>query len=173
MYASHGHDVLYDEVMKAMKWEISILKRVRQHPHIVQILGADDDAGVVIMEKGETDLKNFLQSNEVFSLDICRLWMSHMLLAVDFMHSIGIVHQDMKTANILLFTHSPNQDLTKWSAKVCDFGLSRLHAPDMTTDREMITLWYRPPELLMGCFFYTEKVYMFPKLFCSQSLPPE
>ena len=41
--------------------------------------------------------------------------------------------------------------------QVCDFGLARGLSERMAVDRELVTLWYRAPELLMGDSTYSPK----------------
>jgi len=67
------------------------------------------------------------------------------------MHDCGFVHQDLKSSNVLIFGDR--------TVKVCDFGLAR-KKPDtmMLVDRELCTLWYRAPELLMCESMYTHKI---------------
>ena len=70
---------------------------------------------------------------------------------VTFMHDCGYVHQDLKSSNVLIFGDR--------TVKVCDFGLAR-KKPDtmMLVDRELCTLWYRAPELLMCESMYSHKI---------------
>ena len=73
--------------------------------------------------------------------------MQQLLNGLYFIHYNKILHRDMKAANILI---------TKTGMlKLADFGLarafsmSRTAAPNRYTNR-VVTLWYRPPELLLG-----------------------
>ena len=67
-----------------------------------------------------------------------------MLQALQYLHNYGIVHRDVKCANLLI---SNNGEL-----KLADFGLARYfsYAADELYTNRVITLWYRPPELLLG-----------------------
>lgn len=63
--------------------------------------------------------------------------------SIHCMHSSGIIHRDLKPQNIL------TNDLVE--IKVADFGLCRsVSLPMRNYTHEVITLWYRPPEILLG-----------------------
>ncbi len=51
----------------------------------------------------------------------------------------------------------PRRSQQRPRAQVCDFGLARALAERMAVDRELVTLWYRAPELLMGDASYSPK----------------
>lgn len=79
--------------------------------------------------------------------------LSHqMLLGLAYLHHKGIIHRDLKASNILV--NSVGQ------LKLADFGLARFyhkrHQADYTN--RVITLWYRPPELLLGATVYGPEV---------------
>lgn len=71
-----------------------------------------------------------------------------LLSGLHHMHSLGIIHRDVKPANCLV-SH-------EGELKICDFGLSRPSAKVMS--HQVATRWYRPPELLYGSRTYDEKV---------------
>ena len=63
---------------------------------------------------------------------------------LEFLHRRGVLHRDIKAANILI---SNNGQL-----KYADFGLARFYSKSRQLDytNRVITIWYRPPELLLG-----------------------
>ena len=95
----------------------------------------------------EHDLAGLLSNANVkFSLGEIKKVMQQLLNGLYFIHSNKILHRDMKAANILI---------TKTGTlKLADFGLARAFSlnrgqPNRYTNR-VVTLWYRPPELLLG-----------------------
>ena len=72
--------------------------------------------------------------------------MRQLFAALAHLHSKAIVHRDIKPANLLV-----DDDL---NLKVTDFGLARRLEPsplrELHLDGEVVTLWYRSPELLLG-----------------------
>ena len=71
-----------------------------------------------------------------------------MLSAVDACHSRGIMHRDLKPQNILVNSEGP-------TLKLADFGLARAFTPPLRKyTHEIVTLWYRAPEVLLGASTY-------------------
>ena len=96
----------------------------------------------------EHDLAGLLSNfNVKFTLQEIKKVMQQMFEGLYFIHTNKIIHRDMKAANILI---------TKQGIlKLADFGLARAisinkqNQPNRYTNRG-VTLWYRPPELLLG-----------------------
>ena len=77
--------------------------------------------------------------------------MYQLLNALSYLHKTMIMHRDLKTSNILVSnTHV---------LKLTDFGLARKlkYGDDMHYTNNVMTLWYRPPELLLGETHYDTK----------------
>mmetsp|Transcript_13399 Transcript_13399/g.42336 ORF Transcript_13399/g.42336 Transcript_13399/m.42336 type:complete len:296 (-) Transcript_13399:364-1251(-) len=129
--------------------EISLLKEL-QHPNIVDLKDVVQSDGRLhlIFEFLDKDLKRYLDSvdgpleaREVKSFTL------QMLRGVSFCHMRGVMHRDLKPQNLLV---------TKDGVlKVADFGLARAFCPPIRPlTHEVVTLWYRPPEILLGSQTY-------------------
>ncbi|KAL8625810.1 P-TEFb-associated cyclin-dependent protein kinase Cdk9 [Nucella lapillus] len=134
--------------------EIKILQHL-DHKNIVQLLEiCHTQAGpynrykstfYLIFEYCDYDLAGLLNHPRVkLSVGDCKNILCQLLNGLFHIHAHRILHRDMKAANILL-----NREGV---LKLADFGLSRPCAPPRArrhTNR-VVTLWYRPPELLLG-----------------------
>jgi eukaryotic-like serine/threonine-protein kinase len=89
------------------------------------------------------ELRDFFEKNERFPLKEVARIMAEMLDALDHAHSQGVVHRDMKPANLIV--------LENGKVKVADFGIARLEASELTqTGTVMGTPSYMSPEQFMG-----------------------
>merc|ERR1719178_392622 len=97
--------------------------------------------------------------------------MLQLLAAVSYLHRSWIIHRDLKLSNLLFNNNG--------QLKLCDFGLAReFGEPKRDLTPRVVTLWYRPPELLMGVTSYSTSVddwgigCIFGELFINQPLLP-
>ena len=75
--------------------------------------------------------------------------MFQLVQGLAYLHSKRILHRDLKSQNILL-------DPSTVVAKIADFGLARTFSlPSRAYTHEVVTLWYRAPEILMGMETYS------------------
>ena len=76
-----------------------------------------------------------------------------LLRGLSYCHSRNILHRDLKPQNLLI---NKSGEL-----KLADFGLARAFGiPVRCYSAEVVTLWYRPPDVLFGAKLYTTSIDM-------------
>ena len=134
--------------------EMCILKHLR-HENVVQLyeIIQDVDKIVLIFEYADMDLKIYVDKEKgIKDLKLIQQFTLQILNGLYYCNINRIIHRDLKPQNLLLIT-------SEMKLKLCDFGLSRMFSLPMgKMTHEIITLWYRPPEVLLGIENYTTKV---------------
>ena len=135
--------------------EISILKQLH-HPNIVNLedLIHGEKKLYLVFEFLDYDLKKFLDLNNApLKPELVKSYLFQILIAINFCHSKRILHRDLKPQNLLIDKDG--------IIKVADFGLARSFGiPIKTLTHEILTLWYRAPEILLGQKEYSTPVDM-------------
>lgn len=136
--------------------EVSLLKTLK-HSTIVNLETVlyKENKMYLAMEYLDLDLRKYIdgvrRSNRTVPDDVLRRFVQQILTAVDYCHSRAVLHRDLKPQNILV-----GRDMR---LKLADFGLGRsIGIPLRTYTHDIVTLWYRPPELLLGAKHYSEAV---------------
>ena len=139
--------------------EISILRNLR-HENIEKILDiiTTDTKIYMVLEFMEFDLQTFFQKlsqepkiTNYSHEDLIKIILKQILKGAEYLHSKKIIHRDLKPQNVLI-----NKDLV---VKLGDFGLSRkLSFEKRPYTQEVLSLWYRAPELLLGSNVYNESI---------------
>lgn len=108
----------------------------------------------MVFEYLEYDLTGILETPEIrFTQDHIKSWSQQLLQGVHYMHTNKVIHRDLKASNLLINRRG--------QLKIADWGLARSWNSEMKRlTNKVITLWYRPPELLLGCLEYTPKIDM-------------
>lgn len=130
--------------------EIALLKEL-PHPNVVRLLDVfcKPNKLVLVFEYLQNDLKKYMKTLsgrlapvtvKNFAYQLCR--------GVDFCHANRIIHRDLKPQNLLIDNHL--------RLKIADFGLARAFTvPVPKYTHEVVTVWYRPPEILLGSQLYS------------------
>ncbi|SNX86523.1 related to CTK1 - carboxy-terminal domain (CTD) kinase, alpha subunit [Melanopsichium pennsylvanicum] len=136
--------------------EIKLLQALR-HENVVRLHEMMVTRGSIYMvfEYMEHDLNGILAHPQVkFSEAHLKSLASQLLSGLDYLHRKAVLHRDLKGSNLLL----NNQG----RLKIADFGLARYYAKRRQGDytNRVVTLWYRPLELLFGATQYGSEVDM-------------
>ncbi|KAG6223529.1 hypothetical protein E4U34_000827 [Claviceps purpurea] len=134
--------------------EIKLLQSLR-HPNIVNLqeVMVEKNDCFMVFEYLSHDLTGLL-NHPTFKLEPAqRKDLARQLFeGLDYLHVRGVLHRDIKAANILVSSTGV--------LKLADFGLARFYAKRHQRDytNRVITIWYRSPELLLGETQYTASV---------------
>jgi len=132
--------------------EISILKELT-HPNIVQLITVVHFGKLhklyLVFEFLDHDLKNYMDKlGGPIPADLVKSYTKQILEGLAFCHSRRIIHRDLKPQNLLIDTRG--------GIKLADFGLARAFCvPVRPYTHEVITLWYRAPEILLSAPSYS------------------
>lgn len=134
--------------------EISLLKQL-QHPNIVRLYDVihTDKKLTLVFEFLDQDLKKYLDRMGETGLEsfTIKSFLFQLLRGIAFCHEHRVLHRDLKPQNLLIKTGG--------ELKLADFGLARAFGiPVRNYTHEVVTLWYRAPDVLMGSKKYSTSV---------------
>ncbi len=135
--------------------EISLLKELN-HTNIVKLLDIihTDNKLFLVFEFLNQDLKKYMElyvNKNGMPSNLVKSYLYQMLHGIAYCHTHRILHRDLKPQNLLLSTEG--------LIKLADFGLARAFGvPIRSFTHEVVTLWYRAPEILLGCKYYSTEV---------------
>ncbi|OVA07759.1 Protein kinase domain [Macleaya cordata] len=145
-------DNLEPESVRFMAREIHILRRL-DHPNIIKLEGLVTSrmscSLYLVFEYMEHDLAGLASFPGLkFTESQVKCYMQQLLRGLDHCHSRGVLHRDIKGSNLLI----DNSGILK----IADFGLASFFDPrqNQPLTSRVVTLWYRPPELLLGATHY-------------------
>lgn len=109
---------------------------------------------MLVFEYMDKDLKKYMDSRgDRGQLDYATIksFMYQLLQGVAFCHENRVLHRDLKPQNLLI--------KNKGQLKLADFGLARAFGiPVNTFSNEVVTLWYRAPDVLLGSRTYNTSI---------------
>lgn len=135
--------------------EVSLLKNLK-HANIVTLhdIIHTERSLTLVFEYLDNDLKQYLENcGNLMSVHNVKIFMFQLLRGLAYCHGRKILHRDLKPQNLLI-----NE---RGELKLADFGLARAKSvPTKTYSNEVVTLWYRPPDVLLGSTEYSTPIDM-------------
>ncbi|CAD7928419.1 unnamed protein product [Amoebophrya sp. A120] len=133
--------------------EIALLKEL-QHPNIVRLFDVihTESELTLVFEFLDQDLKKLLDMcDRGLDAATCKSFMFQLLRGVAYCHQHRVLHRDLKPQNLLINREG--------ALKLADFGLARAFGiPVRSYTHEVVTLWYRGPDVLLGSRKYSTPV---------------
>ncbi|TVY46444.1 Negative regulator of the PHO system, partial [Lachnellula cervina] len=135
--------------------EISLMKELK-HENIVSLHDVihTENKLMLVFEFMDKDLKRYMDTQGdrgALNPITIKSFMHQLLQGIAFCHTNRVLHRDLKPQNLLINV--------KGQLKLADFGLARAFGiPVNTFSNEVVTLWYRAPDVLLGSRTYNTSI---------------
>lgn len=132
--------------------EVKIMQTLGDHPNVVNIHEVVRDKTTKtpamvteLVNQGEGDVKKLFSN---FTADDIKFYIYNALKGLNYAHSKGIMHRDVKPHNILI------QQGENRLVKIADWGLAEFYRPEQEYNTKVAALFYKAPELLLDYPYY-------------------
>jgi hypothetical protein len=139
-----------EETILSIERELNLMRLRPQHPHTVPYYGFVRDTSCVniFMELVTgCSLSEYLSRHGPLPPPLLRVYAHQLMQALVYLHDLGVIHRDVKCANVLLNTQTD-------SIKLCDYGVSGLLKSGVTVSSGMLSSHGTPafmaPEVIRG-----------------------
>lgn len=137
--------------------EISLMKELK-HSNIVRLLDVihTESKLMLVFEFMDQDLKKFMDmharaTHGALGTPSIKSFMLQLIKGIAYCHENRVLHRDLKPQNLLINKRG--------ELKLGDFGLARAFGiPVNTFSNEVVTLWYRAPDVLLGSRTYSTSI---------------
>lgn len=130
--------------------EVALLQQC-DHPNVIRLreIVHSDRHLYAIMDHLDLDLRAYTKAcGPMTSMRLLQNMACMCFRGIEYCHAMRIMHRDIKPSNILV-------NVETMQVKLADFGLARSFSlPLKQCTHEVVTLWYRAPEILMGAKMY-------------------
>lgn len=137
--------ILKPVIKKKLKREISILQSLAGGPNIINLNAVVRDPASktpsLIFE--HVNNKDFKVLYPTFTENDVRFYINELLIALDYCHSQGVMHRDVKPHNVVI-DHSCKK------LRLIDWGLAEFYHPNKEYNVRVASRYYKGPELLIG-----------------------
>lgn len=134
-----------------IRWEIKILKTLKGGVNVINLLDVVRDPSTktpaLIMEFVDTGDQDFWKLYWTFTDFDVKYYIFEILKALDFCHSMGIIHRDVKPHNVMI-------DHKKRKVRLIDWGLAEFYHPGQNYNVWVASRYFKGPELLVNYNFY-------------------
>ncbi|AAS52124.1 ADR204Wp [Eremothecium gossypii ATCC 10895] len=137
--------VLKPVKMKKIYRELKILTNLTGGPNIIGLLDIVQDPGSKIPALIFEEVKNveFRTLYPAFTLSDTQHYFKQLLIALDYCHSMGIMHRDVKPQNVMI-------DPTERKLRLIDWGLAEFYHPGVDYNVRVASRYHKGPELLVN-----------------------
>ena len=134
---------LYYKKLELVMNELYILK-ICQHPHIIKLYDFFENSTniYIVTEYCKNGTLHHFFNNNKLQENLVKEIIYKLLLSIKFIHSLGIIHRDIKHDNILFFNN------LKINIGLIDFGLSKILGPNEKIKDVCGTIGFTAPEIL-------------------------
>eukprot|EP00668_Euglena_longa_P002630 GGOE01003076.1.p1 GENE.GGOE01003076.1~~GGOE01003076.1.p1 ORF type:complete len:399 (+),score=113.39 GGOE01003076.1:1853-3049(+) len=130
--------------MSKMQREVKVLQNLHGGPNIIglmdQVLSPKGDKVLVFEHVNNVDFRALYPS---LTADDIRFYMFELLKALEFCHSMGIMHRDVKPLNVMF-------DYQNKKLRLIDWGLAEFYHADKEYNVSVASRYFKAPELLVG-----------------------
>ncbi|AMD22983.1 HHR214Wp [Eremothecium sinecaudum] len=137
--------VLKPVKMKKIYRELKILTNLTGGPNVIGLLDIVQDPGSKIPALIFEEVKNvdFRTLYPTFTLSDIQYYFMQLLIALDYSHSMGIMHRDVKPQNVMI-------DPTERKLRLIDWGLAEFYHPGVDYNVRVASRYHKGPELLVN-----------------------
>lgn len=134
---------------KKIKREIKILENLRGGTNIITLLAVVKDPvsrtpALIFEHVNNTDFKQLYQTLTDYEI---RYYLFELLKALDYCHSMGIMHRDVKPHNVMI-------DHENRKLRLIDWGLAEFYHPGQEYNVRVASRYFKGPELLVDYQMY-------------------